>query len=311
MDQDGVPSGGPQDQDGVPSGGPQDQDGVPSGGPQSKAPQNDAGNMRKRRLQFMRGRKRRRNATTMTMMEHLGELRNRLIVSLLVFLVFSIVAFILFDPIVEFLLRPLCSLPKERLGTNGCKPIFTGALEPISVRLKVTALTGLVFASPVWLYQLWAFITPGLTAREKRYALPFVGSSVVLFLLGTTFAYLTLPAGLRFLVSLGGDNLEPFLRASEYLNFVTLIIVVFGATFELPLLLFFLGLVGVVKVEQLRRLRRHAIVVIALVAALVTPSQDPYTMLAMAVPLYGLYEIVILLLSAVAKRRAKREGSTR
>ena len=115
-----------------------------------------------------------------------------------------------------------------------------------------------------------------------------------------------MPAGLRFLVGLGGENFVPFFRAAEYLNFVSLILIVFGITFELPLLIFFLGLVGVVSVEQLQGFRRAAIVGITALAALVTPSQDPYTMLAMAVPIYLFYEGAILALRLVRRRRAAR-----
>jgi sec-independent protein translocase protein TatC len=131
---------------------------------------------------------------------------------------------------------------------------------------------------------------------------------VFLFVIGAVFAYVTLPSALDFLVSLGGDNLIPFFSANEYLSFIGLIILVFGVVFEAPLMLFFLGLVGVVNVSQLRGFRRMAIVGITIVAAVVTPSQDPYTMLAMAVPLYLFYEGTILALALVDKRRAKRAG---
>ena len=261
----------------------------------------DASKPRRRLLR----RRKRTPAPMMTMMEHLSELRTRLIAALATFIAVSIVAFIFFDPISDFLLRPLCSLPRDQLGPNGCRLVFTSALEPVQVRLKVTALVGIIASSPMWLYQLWAFVTPGLTAREKKYALPFVGSSIAFFALGTTFAYLTLPAGLRFLIGLGGSNLTPFFTADRYLNFVGLIIIVFGVSFELPLLVFFLGLAGFVSIDQLRRFRRGALVSITLIAAVVTPSQDPYTMLAMAVPLYGFYEGVIVALRLVERRRRK------
>jgi sec-independent protein translocase protein TatC len=245
----------------------------------------------------------------MSMMDHLVELRTRLIYSAIAFLVTSIFAFIIFEPITNILLRPLCSLPPERLGPQGCNLIFTGALEPFAVRIKVATLVGIILASPVWLYQLWRFITPGLTEKEKRYAFPFVGSSITLFLVGGTMAYLTLPAALQFLVGLGGANFIPFFRASDYLSFVSLIILAFGATFEIPLLVFFLGLVGVVKVEQLRRFRKGALVTSTALGAVVTPSQDPYTMLAMAVPLYAFYELATFALGRIDKRKKKAAGA--
>lgn len=262
---------------------------------------------RRRRFSLPRLGRKRKVAPTMSMMEHLSELRRRLFVSLLGFLAVSVVAFIFFEPITDFLLRPLCSLPPEKLGENGCGLFFTSAMDPISVRLKVTAVAGIIFSAPLWLYQLWAFVVPGLTSREKRYAFPFVASSFVLFLTGTAFAYLTLPAALNFLVGFGGENLTPIFTAQEYLNFVSLIIIVFGVVFELPLLVFFLGLAGVVGVDQLIQARRMVLVGATLIAAIVTPSQDPYTMLAMAVPLYVFYELAILGLRLVRKRRSEKE----
>lgn len=246
----------------------------------------------------------------MSMMEHLEELRDRLIKAAAIFFLISIVGFIFFETISEFLLRPLCALPSERLGPNGCDLIVTGALEPVSVRLKVSALTGVVGGAPFFLYQLYAFVVPGLTTKEKKYALPFILLSSVFFLLGTTFAYLTLPKGLDFLLALGGDNFVPFFKAADYLNFVGLVFIAFGATFELPLLIFFLGLAGVVSVEQLKGFRRGAIVSITLISAVVTPSQDPFTMLAMAVPLYLLYEGTILALRLIGRRKKGAAGAS-
>jgi sec-independent protein translocase protein TatC len=241
----------------------------------------------------------------MTVMEHLDELRSRLIKSLLAFLGISIVAFIFFEPVSDFLLRPLCDLDPDQLGPQGCRLSTFGPLEPFLVRLKVTAMVAFVCSSPIWLYQVWAFVTPGLTMREKRYAGPFVASSVFLFVLGCVFAYLTLPAALQLLIGLGGENLVPFFRANEYMNFVGLVMLAFGLSFELPLVLFFLGLADVFTVESLRTHRRHALIAIAVLSAVITPSQDPYTMLAMGLPLYLFYELDILLLALVKKRRAK------
>jgi sec-independent protein translocase protein TatC len=247
----------------------------------------------------------------MSVMEHLDELRSRIIKALVAFVVISVIAFIFYDALLEILVRPYCGLPEEyrpRVESGqgeSCRLIFISPLGGFQFRLKVTALAGLLFASPVWLYQLWAFVTPGLTVKEKRYAVPFVASSVTLFLLGSTFAYFSLPTGLGLLLRIGGDNLVGLLDAERYLNFVGLMLIAFGVTFELPLVLFFLGLSGVVSVDQLRRQRKAALVSIVALAAVVTPSQDPYTMLILAVPLYAFYEVTILLLSAVLRRRIK------
>lgn len=262
-----------------------------------------ASDLRRRRFAFLRRRQQKRAGKHMTVVDHLSELRTRLIVSLAAFLLFSVLAFIFYDPIFDFIIEPLCALPPEKLGPQGCKLVQTTPMEGFQVRLKLTAMVGLIVASPVWLYQLWAFIVPGLTSKERRYAIPFVVSSVTLFLIGASMAYLLLPTGLKVLISLGGNDLVAFLRAEGYINFVGLMLIAFGITFELPLVLLFLGLAGVIGVDTLRQHRKAALVAIVALSAIVTPSQDPYTMLAMAVPLYVLYELTIVLLRFLTRNR--------
>lgn len=267
-----------------------------------------AQDLRRRRLRWLRFRRRKQKATTMTVMEHLGELRTRLIICAGAFTVAAIGVFVVYEPILEALRQPLCSLDPDLLGSQGCKLQTFKPTEGLLIRLKIASMGGMIVASPIWLYQLWAFVTPGLTMKEKRYAGPFIFSAIFLFGAGTAFAYYMLPNALRFLVTIAGDSIDVNFRAEEYLNFVGLILIAFGVTFQLPLLLFFLGLASVIKVEQLRRYRRYAIVGIAVIGAVVTPTQDPFTMMALSLPLYALYELVIVLLAAV-KRRAKRESS--
>jgi sec-independent protein translocase protein TatC len=245
----------------------------------------------------------------MTVVEHLGELRNRLIVSAAAFLLISGVAFAFYEPLFNFIRQPYCDLPPELQGPQGCKLVFQKAMGGFLFRLKLTALAGIIFASPVWLYQIFAFVTPGLTSKEKRYALPFVFSSVILFAAGASLAYLTMPTGLRLLITIGGEGLVPLLGAEEFLNFVGLMFLGFGLMFEIPLVLFFLGLAGVITVEQLRRQRKVALVTIVALAAVVTPSQDPYTLLALSIPLYAFYELTILLLRVILRRRKSAEQS--
>lgn len=229
-------------------------------------------------------------------------------IAALAFLVLTLVAFSAYEPILAFFLRPLCNVPSRLLGEQGCNLIFTKVTGAFSFRLKLSALVGLATASPVWLYQIYAFVTPGLTMKEKRYTAPFVASLVTLFVIGSSFAYLSMPAALRFLIRIGGEGLKPLLVAEEYLNFVGFMLLGFGVTFELPLVLVFLGLVGAVTVDQLRKQRRVAIVAITILAAVVTPSQDPLTMLLMAGPLYLLYELTILILRLVMRRRSRAES---
>lgn len=267
-----------------------------------------AQDLRRRRLRWLRLRRRKQKATTMTVMEHLGELRTRLIVAALAFAIAAIAVFMFYEPVLRVLQRPLCDVPRELLGSGGCKLVTFKVTEGLLIRLKIASMGGMILASPVWLYELWAFVTPGLTVREKRYAGPFIFSAVFLFLVGTAFAYYMLPNALQFLVKIAGSQIDVAFRAEEYVNFVGLILIAFGVTFQLPLLLFFLGMANVVKVEQLRHYRRYAIVAIAFIGAIVTPTQDPFTMMALSVPLYALYEVVIVLLAA-AKRRSKRESS--
>ncbi|MGH2806264.1 MAG: twin-arginine translocase subunit TatC [Actinomycetota bacterium] len=253
--------------------------------------------------------RRRRNdpGGTMTVVEHLGELRNRLMISLGAFLLISIVAFILYEPLFDFIRKPYCDLPRDLQGPQGCDLVFQKAMGGFLFRLKLTALAGIIFTSPVWLYQIFAFVTPGLTSKEKRYALPFVLCSVVLFAIGASVAYLTLPTGLRILITIGGEGLVPLLGAEEFLNFVGLMFLGFGLMFEIPLVLFFLGLAEVITIDTLRRQRKVAMVSIVALAAVVTPSQDPYTLLALSVPLYALYELTIVLLRITLRRRRRSQ----
>jgi sec-independent protein translocase protein TatC len=256
-----------------------------------------------------RRRKRVAARTTMDVIGHLRELRRRLVFSLGAFLVVSVAAYFFYPALLELIRRPLCSLDSRFLGPQGCDLIFTKVAGGFMFRLKVTALAGIFFASPVWLYQLWAFVTPGLTPREKKYALPFLFTSVVLFFAGGALAYLALPQGLRLLLTIGGEGLVAFLDAEKYLSFVGLMVLGFGVMFEMPIFLFFLGLVGVLSAPQLRKQRKVALVSIVALSAIVTPSQDPYTLLALSVPLYVMYEITILALRLVERGRAKLEST--
>jgi sec-independent protein translocase protein TatC len=160
---------------------------------------------------------------------------------------------------------------------------------------------GLFIALPVILYQLWAFIVPGLTSRERRMAVPFIASSMVLFSLGALVAYITLPNALRFLLGFAGEQFTILITGSSFIGFVVLVTLAFGLSFEFPVLLIFLGLVGVVTSERLRAWRRFAIVLIAVFAAVITPSQDPYTMLALFIPMLLFYEAAIIVIHLLKK----------
>ena len=154
---------------------------------------------RRRRLRLRLRRKQRRREVAMSVVDHLSELRSRIMVSLIAFVVFSIAAFFFYDPLLDLLTRPLCQLPQRMLGPTGCQLNVIGVTEGFQFRLKLTALAGLAFASPVWVYEIYSFVIPALTPKEKRYSIPFLLSSVSLFVLGFVFAYITLPKGVEFL----------------------------------------------------------------------------------------------------------------
>jgi sec-independent protein translocase protein TatC len=242
-------------------------------------------------LRFLRRRPRRTPDAQMTIVEHLAELRRRIFISLLAVVAAAIVCFIFSNSIIKFLLEYY----KQATHGKQSKLIFTGPLDAFLVRLKVATYGGIVLAVPVWLWQLWRFVTPGLHPKEKRYAVPFILSSVLLFALGGWVALLTLTKALDFLVNVGGSSLQPLLAADKYLSLVGLMVVAFGISFEFPVVLMFLLLAHVLSTAQLRRWRRITIVVIVVFAAVITPSQDPYSLFFMAVPMYVFYEACILI----------------
>ncbi len=242
---------------------------------------------------------------TMTLVDHLTELRYRLLVSIAAICVGAIVGWTLFDRVIDLLTDPYCdylrTVPRGVRATRDCALFYSGALEPLLIKLKLVAFLGLFFALPVVLYQLWAFIVPGLTVRERRWAIPFVALSVVLFLLGGLAAYLTLPKALDFLLGVGGDFVSPLLTVDKYIGFVIFTILAFGLGFEFPILLISLSAAGVLTNETMRKYRRQVILGLAIFAAVITPSPDPISMLALLIPLYLFYEGAIIV-SRLLKR---------
>lgn len=243
----------------------------------------------------------------MTLIEHLAELRSRLLKAAAALTVGSIVGFLLFDDLIGVLIRPYCGIPAElRFAPEGqCTLVATRALEPFSVRIKVAVLFGAFVTGPVLFYQLWRFVAPGLTRTERRYAAPFVVASQLLFAGGIAFAYLIIPRGLELLLGFGGRHIAPLLTADDYIGFLLAVVVAFGVVFEVPLVLVFLALVGVVTSRGLRRYRRYALVANVVVAAVVTPTTDAVTMLAMVVPLAVLYEVAIVAAWLIERRRRR------
>ena len=247
----------------------------------------------------------------MTLVAHLTELRNRIAKALLALLVASAVAFWWYEHgLGDFIRAPYCGLdPDLRYGGDaegGCGLLITDVFGGVFIRLKVSMLAGAVLSAPVWLYQLWAFVTPGLKRNEKRYGITFVVVSSTLFALGAVLAYVSLSAGLELLLSLAGDGVVIALTAQDYIGFVLSLLVAFGVSFEVPLVAVALNAVGVLSYDVLRRSRRWIFFLTIVFAAFVTPTQDPFTMLLMAGPMIVLFELAIQIARVVDKRRARQ-----
>lgn len=242
----------------------------------------------------------------MTLVEHLAELRSRLIKSALAVAVGTIVVFALYPAIQEFLAVPfenLCRNKQEVFGT--CVLQSTDPLAPFGVRVRVSTYGGIILALPVLLWQLWRFITPGLHRHEKRYAVPFVLSSLVLFGIGASLAYLTYEKALEFLVTWGGD-VAPNFNIDRYISLLLVLMVIFGISFEFPVVLTALQLVGVLKPSHLLGAQRYAVVGIFVFGAVITPSGDPWSLLGICLPMTLFYYLSILIGFLVVRRREKR-----
>jgi sec-independent protein translocase protein TatC len=246
----------------------------------------------------------------MTLVEHLEELRSRLFKSALAIAVAFAVGFAFRNALFEVLIGPYCDLPaRMRAGSqvfnaDECALIVTNPLGAFFVTIKAAAVLAIVLGAPPVCYQLWRFITPGLHADERRYALPFVVLTFVLFAGGAVFAYLVIPRGLEFLVGFAGDNVVSLFDADEYITFLLKTMLGFGLSFLAPLVIAMLTLAGAVTAAGLRRYRRHAIFGAFVLAAIITPPQDPFTMLVMALPLVVFFECNIIFARMVERRRA-------
>jgi sec-independent protein translocase protein TatC len=242
----------------------------------------------------------------MPLMEHIRELRNRVLKALLGLTLGTLVAWFLYDSVWSVMTDQFCALPQSRELNGKCNLIITGVFDAFFLKLKVSLLLGTVFGSPVWLYQLWAFVAPGLHRREKRWSLGFVAAAVPLFTFGAFLAYTTLPLGLRFLLGFTPDNAVNLLSVKDYLRYLTTMLLVFGVSFEFPLLLLLLNLAGVLTYARLRGWWRGMVVGIFVFAAIATPSSDPFTMLALAGPMCVFY-LVVLVIARLRRGRGSGE----
>lgn len=247
----------------------------------------------------------------MSLGEHLRELRSRILKALLFVALGAVVGWIFYPQILELLKEPYCDLPAERRfpPQGECALPYFSPLDGFMLRFKVAAFVGAVLSAPFWLYQLWAFVTPGLRRNERRWTVVFVAASTLLFAAGTVLSYLTLPKALDLLTALAGEGTIAAIEVTRYIGFVTSMLLVFGVSFELPLLVIMLNLVGVVSAERLRRWQRLAIFLIFVFAAIATPSQDPISMAMLAVPMSLLFEGAVLIAVIHDRRKARREAA--
>lgn len=244
----------------------------------------------------------------MTVAQHLNELRRRLLLSLGAVAVGSIVVFALFDHVLALLIHPYCVAAGPG---RSCNLYVTGPLDGLSIRVEVAAYGGVVLASPLLLFHFWRFVTPGLRAGERRMTASFVCSSLVLFVAGGAVAYATFPHALAWLGAIGGPSLREIYSPSSYLGLLLLMMGAFGLTFELPVVLVSLQAAGVLTPSRLSSWRRYAIVALVALAAVVTPSSDPFSMFALAVPLVVFYEVSILVGKLLLGRRGAGATSGR
>ena len=249
----------------------------------------------------------------MSLVDHFVELRTRVVRAVVAIVLGMVIGYLIWHPVLNILKAPYCDLPIAKRhpygGVTKCDLNFQHPLDGFSIKLKVSAIIGVLLAAPVWLYQLWAFITPGLKRNERRWAMSFVGASVVLFSSGVVAAYLMLSKALDFLLGAAGNDTTAILDIAQYIGFITRVMLLFGLSFEFPLVIVILNLAHLVRHEKLWAWRRIEIFLVTVFAAVVTPSTDPYTMIALAAPLWVLYEVAALIAWGTDKRRDAKAGS--
>jgi len=248
----------------------------------------------------------------MPLMEHLRELRNRLIKAVLGIILGMVVGWFLYARAFNFITEPFCRIPIQNrigCGPDGHPLVVTGVFDPFFVKLKVAFVVGLVVSSPIWFYQLWAFIAPGLYSREKKWTFAFVGTAVPLFALGGAFAYLAMSRGLRFLLGLTPPDVRPLITIDTYFGYAMAMLLIFGLAFELPLILVILNMAGALSHAFIRKYRRIMIFLVFVFAGAATPSPDPFSMLLLAVPCVILVELAELFVWLNDRRRARREAA--
>jgi len=240
----------------------------------------------------------------MSLMEHLDELRKRIVHTAIYIAVGFVACWFFRDRLVNFLQAPLNHIGKSL--------VFTHPMDPLNLDLQVAFLGGVIIASPLILYQVWLFIAPGLYQKEKRFVIPFMAATIGLFLTGAAFGYFfVLPGAMEILVVKFGHNYTSMVTIEDYTSFFLSIILGLGISFELPILIFFLAMFGIVSPKFLLKNIRYAVLAVFIVAAVICPSPDPWTMCLYALPMLGLYVVGILVAWWVhPSRRKKKEQAS-
>ena len=241
----------------------------------------------------------------MPLLDHLRELRKRVTFSVISIIFFSFVGWFLYVPTINFLAKPLCDLNSSAL-TKSCDVLYiNGVLGPLNLQIKVALMIGIVLASPFWLYHLWAFLAPGLHKNEKKWTFIFTAAATPLFGVGAFLAYSILPIAIHLLMGFTPSSLNNLIKFDDYLDFVTRLILIFGFSFELPLVLIALSLVGILSSRRMLSWWRVSLFLIVLFTAAFTPTGDPITMLVLALPLVALYFLAILIAWLIERKRRK------
>jgi sec-independent protein translocase protein TatC len=262
---------------------------------------------------FVRSQRQQNPDGRMPLMDHIRELRNRVVKMALGLAAGMLVGFIFFNPVWHVIERPLCAASIR--GYTGCRQLgvnelaLDGPIDPFYLRVKVAFIVAIIVSSPVWLYQIWAFIAPGLYAREKRWSYLFIGTAVPLFLAGNLLAYWSLGRSMHYLLGLAPSGVANIVEVDQYMGFVMTMMLAFGIAFEVPLLIIMLNLAGILTHQRFKKWRRVMIFCVFLIAGIANPSPDPSTMLILGGCCAALVEVAEFIVWSNDRRRARLHPS--